>query len=151
LLASAFVVVLGLFAFRGCTVALLQHDNPTIRSTAAKALGVAGGGLGGPLGRAVALGATPALLDALQDKEAAVRQSAADTLGTLAPTEAVVVGALAAALKDDNALVRQSAAEALKHIGPAAQAAVPALTTALHDPSEPVRTMAAAALGKINK
>lgn len=151
LLASALVVVLGLLAFKGCTVALLQHDHPTIRRTAAQALGVVGGWAGGPVGRAVALGATPALLDALKDKEAAVRQSAAATLRTLAPTEAVVVVALAEALKDESALVRQHAAEALKHIGPAAQAAVPALTTALHDESVPVRTQAAEALARINK
>lgn len=61
----------------------------------------------------------PALIEALKDKEADVRRSAAIGLGTFGEQANDAVPALQAALTDPDARVREAAAKALTRIAPA--------------------------------
>ena len=58
----------------------------------------------------------PSLIEALKDKDSAVRQDAARALGGIGPAAKEAVPALTEALKDENAQVRRTAADALKRI-----------------------------------
>lgn len=83
----------------------------------------------------IALGAAavPALIEALKDDNAGVREWAALTLTMVAPASEETVLALIEAMKDENCEVRSTAAFALTLVGPAARPAIPALAEALKD------------------
>ena len=90
--------------------------------------------------------AIPALIEALQDKNLLVRQSAAKVLGYIGSP---VIPALAKALKNLDAGVRRSAASALGRIGIEAKTALPQLVPLLQDSDAGVRRSAAYAVGNI--
>ena len=92
--------------------------------------------------------ATSALTEALRDPVAAVRQAAAEALGSA--RDSVAVRALMDVLRsDESPMVRRSAAWSLGEIG--SELAIPALTDALgQDRDTEVRKNAAAALGHID-
>lgn len=92
----------------------------------------------------------PALVPALQDSNASVRQGAAFVLGQIGPAAKDAVLALVQTLVDPNPFVRSMAASALGQIGRAANAAIPALIQTLRDPEEPVRKAATDALSEID-
>src|SRR5215471_3644649 len=97
------------------------------------------------LGALDASEAVPALIDALKDSEAAVREQVAWALGAIGDHRAV--DGLIGALSDSAAGVRRQAAWALGAIGD--RRAVSALTKALKDADAGVRRQAAWALGAI--
>lgn len=86
--------------------------------------------------------AVPALVSALQDEAAAVREASAAALGKLMPDGEAAVTALAQALLDSDANVRAAAANALAQIGPAAKAALPLIMIALEDSNFKVQVAA---------
>src|SRR5262249_21998261 len=91
----------------------------------------------------------PAVREALKDRSPAVRQTAANILGTIdGGPEALA--ALTEALRDREPGVRMAAAMGLgADFGPAAKSAVPSLVKALWDEEPQVRHNAAEALGRI--
>jgi len=93
--------------------------------------------------------AVPALIEALKDPEARVRNAAASALWGLGPKARSAVPTLAAALADSDDGVRLGAVMALESVGPDAAAAVPALSRAVRDRDGNVRLWAAKALAKI--
>ena len=95
--------------------------------------------------------ALPVLLEAISDKDPALRAAAAYGLTTIGPAAAAVAPRLAEALRRDGAeAVRSAAARALGSLGMGAKAVVPALFEALSDPREGVRWAAADALSKMD-
>lgn len=102
-------------------------------------------------GALVKLGAKaiPALVVALSDKDATVRELAARSLGAIGPMATPSVDALASALSDRAAKVRAASGWALSEIGPKAALAVGALAGALSDEDAEVRMHAVRALGAI--
>jgi predicted Zn finger-like uncharacterized protein len=94
--------------------------------------------------------AVPALIAALEDKDAEVRGSAAVTLGIIGPDARAAVPGLTQALKTGDPEFKAEAAFALGHIGPAAKAAAPALADALKDRDATVRRFAAEALYQVD-
>ena len=58
--------------------------------------------------------ALPALIQALQDREALVRDAAAEAIGAIGPESREAVAALHQALADSNSFVQAAAAKALK-------------------------------------
>jgi hypothetical protein len=99
----------------------------------------------GPLGRPGAhyKELIPALVEALRDSDADVRQAAAATLVQVGP-EAVTP--LVEMLKDKDKQARANAAYVLGHLGESTPEAVSALTKALKDEEKEVRRRAAFAL-----
>ena len=91
----------------------------------------------------------PALISALQDGDARVRQMAAQAIGEIGPKAALAVPGLVTLLTDPDEGSRNSAFIGLAKIGPAAKEALPALRNALSDPSTAVRGFALRAIGKI--
>jgi HEAT repeat protein len=90
----------------------------------------------------------PRLIGLLQDPNPEVRQTAALSLGKIAPPEAA--SSLIRALRDANSLVRQYSAWGLGNLEENATAgAVPALFLLLGDPVSAVADSAAQAIGKI--
>lgn len=89
-------------------------------------------------------------LEAIHDKDPAVRHKAATKLGNIGPGDPAVLQALIGAVKDPNASVRAEAILALLKFGPAAKDAVPALTEALKDPDAKVRQYAEKALAQVH-
>src|SRR5262249_16618848 len=89
--------------------------------------------------------ASAALAQALQDKCAAVRRSAAAALGEIGPTAAGGVSGLIEALREDEIRDRSIALAALVKLG---KRALPRLLDALRHPDPTVRRYAARALGK---
>lgn len=79
--------------------------------------------------------AIPALIDALKDPNAEVRDRAAQALARMGPPARQAVPQLIAALQDPDWKVRRSAARALGQIGPDAEKAVPALIEIIRDPA----------------
>jgi HEAT repeat protein len=103
----------------------------------------------GELG-AAARDAVPALIEALEDPDAAVRWDAAKALGKLGPAAVRAVPALAAVVHEQSdAIVRNYAVAALGSIGPPAKAAVPALIVALKEQSSNLDQQASEALVRI--
>jgi HEAT repeat protein/tRNA A-37 threonylcarbamoyl transferase component Bud32 len=103
----------------------------------------------GELG-AAARDAVPALIEALEDTDAAVRWDSAKALGKLGPAAARAVPALAAIVHErGDAIVRQYAVAALGAIGAPARAAVPALIGALKEESSNLDEQAGDALVRI--
>jgi HEAT repeat protein len=92
----------------------------------------------------------PALIAALQDRDARVRGLAAQAIGEIGPNAARAVPALITLLTDSEEGSRNSACIGLTGIGPAAKAALPALRIALSDPSADVRRFAQRAIDKID-
>lgn len=90
-----------------------------------------------------------ALIVALQDSDARVRQLAAQAIGEIGPKAAPAVSTLLALVSDPDEGSRNSACIGLAGIGPAAAAALPALRGALNDPSADVRRFAQRAISKI--
>jgi hypothetical protein len=92
----------------------------------------------------------PALLDALKDSDAEVRQSAASALAAIGhPALDPLVDVLRD--KDQNKELRANAAYVLGQMGHNAQEALPALTKALKDDDKDVRRRAAFAVQRIVK
>lgn len=89
--------------------------------------------------------AVPALLDALHDRHAKLREAAIDALGAIGGADSVK--ALTIALGDDRSNVRQAAAPALARA--AGREAVATLRAALSHKDPATRRSAAAALGTI--
>lgn len=96
------------------------------------------------LGR-VGAPAVPALLDALRDRHARLRESAIEALGAIGGADSVA--ALIAALADDRSNVRQAAAPALGRA--AGEGAVEPLRAALAHKDPGTRRAAAVALGAV--
>jgi HEAT repeat protein len=87
-------------------------------------------------------------INQLKDRDAVVRQRAAEALGA---GGAEAVPALVAALRDVSCGVRRRAAESLGKLGGLASPAVPGLTEALRDRIHTVRDAARLALTQINE
>jgi len=93
--------------------------------------------------------AIPALVEAVDDRDAQVRRGAILALGFIGPEAKEAAPLIIQALEGDAEwLVRSGAANALGWIKPDASEAVPALVQALEDESEYVRSAAADALGE---
>src|SRR5262245_27717875 len=108
----------------GELVALLKDNGKDVRASAVQELGAIAPGMTEPEAEA----AVPALLDALKDQNAEVREWAAHGLYYRIGMKAkAAVPALVAALKDQNAEVRSRAASMLGGIGAEAKPAVPDL------------------------
>lgn len=90
-------------------------------------------------------GAVPALLEALRDRHARLREGAIEALGGIGGARSIE--ALTVALTDDRSNVRQAAAPALARA--ARVDAVPALRAALSHKDPATRRCAAAALGTV--
>lgn len=90
---------------------------------------------------------TPLVAALKNDKDPAVRNSAAEALGTLKKLAKDAVPQLLASLKDTDALVRETSAESLADIGLESQKVVPALIELLGDADVNVRCAAATSLG----
>lgn len=89
-----------------------------------------------------ATAAIPALVAALQDEAATVREHAAEALGDIGPNAGEAVGALASVLTDRATRVRRDAVRSLGQIGATARPAVPEIKRLLHDPEPVVRKAA---------
>ena len=89
------------------------------------------------------------LAKGLKNSDANVRRSAANILGNIGAEAKTAVPQLIPLLKDSDAGVRNSAASALTSIGAEAKAAVPQLILLLKDSHADVRSSAASALGTI--
>jgi HEAT repeat protein len=101
---------------------------------------------------AAAAPAVPILCEKLEDKEPAVRQTAAAALARIGEHAAPGVASLIKALSDADPVVRRNAALAFCHIGPKAGEAAKALAriVASKEEVEEVRLFAAEALAKIS-
>jgi HEAT repeat protein len=115
----------------------LMDPDPTVRATAAAALGYLG---------QHSESATAAVIAALRDASEAVRIAAATALGRIAPGEPDAAHALARVLQSPCAELRRAAAAALGRMGPVG---APALIQAIDDPDAAVRIQVIAALGHI--
>jgi HEAT repeat protein len=93
----------------------------------------------------------PALIAALKDGDARVRQLSARAIGEIGPGAAAAVPSLVALLADRDEGSRNSACDGLAGIGSAATKAIPALKKALRDPSTDVRSLAQQALDQIRR
>jgi len=118
-------------------VSALEDDNPSVRKSAAEAIGAYG-----PLAEP----AIPALVDALGDTDEDVVSQARSALSNIGPG---AVWPLIAALDSADGDIRIGAARVLGAIGPAAAAAGPALLALLDGETGALQSTAAWALGKI--
>jgi HEAT repeat protein len=90
-------------------------------------------------------------LQALQDRDAKLRKTAAFKLGNVGATDPAVLPALRLALGDRDAGVRREAILALMKCGPGAREAGPALAELeRHDPDARVRAYAGRALARLD-
>lgn len=94
--------------------------------------------------------AIPALIQALRDDNAKIREESAMVLTTLGSQASEAVSALIETVKDRDPVVRHTAAWALGKIGPAAKPAIPVLGEALRDSEPRVRVSAAFALSRLD-
>jgi beta-lactamase regulating signal transducer with metallopeptidase domain len=130
--------------YAAALVELLKDDLPNLRANAAYFLG-------NPKlleGRALFV---PALVEALDDPEANVRQSVLAALVTLKPPAREVVPGIAKRLTDNIGPLQQQAFEMIRKYGPEAKAAVPALIAIAQDSSasHDLRLLAIKTLGHI--
>jgi len=93
--------------------------------------------------------AVPILLNCLQERDAVMVMTAAESLGSLRLEAEIVVPALVRGLTNENYAVRAYLAKAVSEFGKEARGAVPALLEALDDRDDWARKAAAAALEKI--
>jgi HEAT repeat protein len=133
---------IGEAAFGPLTEAL-KHEDPDVRLVAVDALGRLGES--GTLGRLGESGAVAVLVAALEDRDAGVRETAAEALHWVG---AAAVAPLAAALGHETRYVRWRAAVALGELGD--PAAVAPLAGALNNEDGYVRRRAALALHELN-
>jgi HEAT repeat protein len=117
--------------------ARLRHPLADHRARAARGLGKLGW---------LAREALNPLVAVLQDKDAGVREAAAQAVGQMGPD---ALPHLVAMLRHEDKYVRRNAVWALGRIGPLAKAAVPDLTAALTDPDPRTAGGAAQALGNM--
>lgn len=117
-------------------VRVLEYGDAQARRNAAACLGTS---------RPSALGAIPALINALGDGDLGVRWNASHALSQIGPA---VGEDLLRTLKDGNIRMRRGAAETLGLIGPNAQDALPALVAALKDTDAVVREEASGAIAR---
>ncbi|QEG27417.1 HEAT repeat protein [Gemmata obscuriglobus] len=118
-------------------VRALRNASAAIRFRAAKDLGRLGW---------LAREAMPALVHALDDEDAKVRETAAHAIGGMGP-EALIV--LVRMLEHHDKYVRRHAVWALGKLGPLARAALPDLCRSLKDPDPRAASGAAQALGNL--
>jgi vesicle coat complex subunit len=119
-------------------VRALKDKNPSVRSSAAIALGKMG---------VQATSAVPSLSHALQDENLEVRRSAAIAMGKLG--RPALVPYLVVKLQSPDASVRYSATHALSRFGADAKPAIPQLTKAIQDNNHAVRFGAVNAVGNL--
>lgn len=93
----------------------------------------------------------PALLEALDDTDALVRNMAVTYLGIVRDSPEKEVAGLIKALSDDNSEVRQAAAAALAEYGTLADPAIPALKKAANDPDDEVKREAGRTLVRLSE
>jgi HEAT repeat protein len=98
-------------------------------------------------GRTVA--AVPLHIEALQDRDAAIRKKAATSLWLIGPEASAATPALLVALLDPDDGVRQAAARALGRSSSGTPAAIAGLVAALKDKNAEVRAAAAGAFAEI--
>jgi HEAT repeat protein len=115
----------------------MRNSDPLISLPAAHALSKAGPP------------AVPRLIDALHDRDTAVRRRACWVFAEIWPLPLEAISPLGAALRDDDPEVRRRAADALRRFGPKAASQTLALRSALDDPDPNVRFGAARALGEV--
>jgi HEAT repeat protein len=115
----------------------LRGKTPTDRARAARDLGRLGW---------LARDAMPALLAALKDEDAKVREAAAQALGQMGPD---ALPALVTMLGHDDKYVRRNAVWAMGKLGPAARPALRGLCQALKDADPRTASGAAQALGNM--
>ncbi len=116
----------------------LKDKNPSVRSSAAIALGKMG---------VLATPAVPSLSNALQDENLEVRRNAAIAMGKLG--RKALVPYLIARLQSQDASVRYSATHALSRFGADAEPAIPQLIKAIGDSNKSVRFGAVNAVGNL--
>jgi HEAT repeat protein len=93
----------------------------------------------------------PALLGALDDTDASVRNMAVTYLGIVRDSPEKEVAGLIMALSDENSEVRQAAAAALAEYGTLAEPAIPALKKAANDPDDEVKREAGRTLVRLSE
>jgi HEAT repeat protein len=118
----------------GALIKLAVSDDPRLRSAGVEAVGL----IGEDFERAV-----PILIQALKDREVAIRDKASLALSRMG---LAVIPELIKATRDENALTRAGALAALSYFGGEAQAAAPAIFDALRDQDEMVYRMTCIAL-----
>jgi HEAT repeat protein len=91
-----------------------------------------------------------ALVKALKDENAEVRQTAASSLSIAAIKADIAIPSLIESLEDENSKVRSAAAYALRNSGTQADIVLPALIEVLKDSNADVRSSAAAAIAQIS-
>jgi len=121
----------------GLAVLLQIMKNPDVdtetRWNAIRAIGKIG---------AAAASAVPALVAALQDPAATIREHSAEALGDIGPPAAEAAQPLASVLHDPAPRVRRDAVRSLGQIGPSARAVLSDIQAALQDQEEIVRQAA---------
>jgi HEAT repeat protein len=96
-------------------------------------------------------GCLSALIAALADSDARVKELAAQAVGAIGPEASPAVPALIALLGSADEGSRNSACIGLRGIGPSAREALPALRNALSDRSTDVQRFARRAIDAIEK
>jgi HEAT repeat protein len=130
----------------------LADPDVQIRRNVALFLNVAAGGwYERPRPRLDIRGCLTALIAALADSDARVRELAAQAVGAIGSEASPAVPALIALLGSAEEGSRNSACIALTGIGPSARAALPALRKALSDPSRDVKRFAQRAIDTIER
>jgi HEAT repeats len=130
----------------------LRSPDQSLRSNAALALGVLGGGWWKSNGSKIDISdALPALEIALQDPDSRTQALAAQDIGDIGEAAAQAVPALVELLASADEGLRNSACIGLRGIGPPARVALPALREALADPSPDVRRFAESAIASIGE
>lgn len=122
---------------------------PTLTEGLARGECRRGAALGIEVVGTAAAGATPRLVTALADNDAAVRFDVLAALGAIGPPAAAAAPAIVSCLKDPERRVRLQAVVVLGLMGPAARAAIPGLREALNDRDEQVRLNAQLSLSAV--
>jgi HEAT repeat protein len=143
------LIGLGAQALPALTRGLAQPDVQVRRNVALFQLAAAGTSSPSSQPRLDTQACLPALVSALQDSDARVRELSAQAIGEIGPKAALAVPGLVRLLTSPEEGSRNSACIGLAGIGPAAKEALAALRNALSDPSADVRSFAQRAIGKI--
>lgn len=130
----------------------LANDDVRVRRGAALYLLLAGGGYESPDRQKINIApCQPALIAAVSDADARVRQLSAQAIGEIGPAAVAAVPALIKLLADSDEGSRNTACIGLTRIGPGAKEALPALRNALSDPRPDVRRFAQQAIKAIEE